>query len=59
MKVNIVFSMNAKTHVLNAFPKVKFFDYINFILNQRYEKFGKIRRTGFITKSSKKCQIAR
>ena len=25
MKVNIVFSMKAKTHTLNAFPKVKLF----------------------------------
>ena len=31
MEVNIVFSIETKTHILNAFPKVKFFSFLNVV----------------------------
>ena len=34
-KVNIVFSMEAKTHLLNAFPKKKLFSFLIVVSNQK------------------------
>ena len=59
MKVNIVFSMKAKTQLLNVFQKLKLSSFLNVISSQKPRRFGKIKRTSFIAKSSKSCEITR
>ena len=59
MKVNIVFSVKAKTYILNVFVKVKLFSFLNSVPNQKQTRTASVRRISFIKKSSKRITITR
>ena len=49
--------MKAKTHILNAFPKVKLFDSHKCCIQLKQRMFRKIRKASCTTKSSKIVQL--
>ena len=59
MKANIVFSMKAKTHILNAFPKVNLFIFLNVVPNQKQTRTKNFSRTSFNKKSIERSTITR
>ena len=56
-KVNIVFSMKTKTHILNAF--LKLFCFLNAVPNQKQTRTRKIRRRSFLKKSNRRNSTTR
>ena len=59
MKVNIVSSIRAKTHISNALPKVKLFNFLNVLINKRQRSLRKFKRVNLIRKPSKVVTITK
>ena len=51
-KVNIVNLMRAKTHITNAFPKVKLFNFFKVIINKKQRSFRNFKRVNLMRKPS-------